>query len=192
MGVQFYSKDPLALVNNMDSYFRQMPTDCSLFSEDGNEVQVHKELLFQTKYLRKMIKSLKMDYSRIEIMCPSLSSEELQDIVKFLYSGKISCTDQSTASHIFQNLTQLFGFPSKNFDFNGTLLKSESQDTEQGNLLRGIVNWSSLAQYFVYCLVLLQVPKLFEPVQMFWAGPKVELHLVLHQNIYCWHTIRIY
>ena len=173
MGVQFYSKDPLALVNNMDSYFRQMPTDCSLFSEDGNEVQVHKELLFQTKYLRKMIKSLKMDYSRIEIMCPSLSGEELQDIVKFLYSGKISCTDQSTASHIFQNLTQLFGFPSKNFDFNGTLLKSESQDTDQGSLLKGIVNWPSLAQSVVYCLVLLQVPKFFVPVQMFWAGPNV-------------------
>ena len=146
MGVQFYSKDPLALVDNMASYFRQMPTDCTLFSEDGTEVQVHKELLFQTKYLRKMIKSLKMEYSRIEIMCPSLSSEELEDIVKFLYSGKISCTDQSTASHIFQNLTQLFGFPSKNFDFNGTLLKSESQDTDQGELLRGIVNCSSLTQ----------------------------------------------
>ena len=33
-----------------------------------------------------------------------------------------------------------------------------------------------------FCLVLLQAPKCFVPVQIFWAEPKIELHLVLLQK----------
>ena len=33
--------------------------------------------------------------------------------------------------------------------------------------------------YCYFCLVLLQVPKYFGPIQMFWARPKIDLHLVL-------------
>ena len=34
----------------------------------------------------------------------------------------------------------------------------------------------------VYCLVLLQVPEYFVLVQIFWASPKIWLHLVPHQK----------
>ena len=33
----------------------------------------------------------------------------------------------------------------------------------------------------------LQVPKCFVPVQIFWASPKLWLHLVPLQNLLCWH-----
>ena len=39
----------------------------------------------------------------------------------------------------------------------------------------------------VLCLVLLQVPKCFLPVQMFWAWPKSRFRLVLLPNFLCWH-----
>ena len=40
---------------------------------------------------------------------------------------------------------------------------------------------------FILCLVLLQVPKCFVPVQMFWASPKIWLHLVPLQKLLCRH-----
>ena len=134
MEVPIFNRNPYFLVENMGSYFDEMPTDCSFYSEDGQEVPLHKELLYQTKFMRKMVRSLKVGYSKIEIMCPALTKNELEEIVKFLYSGKLACPDQTSASQVFQNLTQLFGFPSKNFDFNGTILKSEdSQENQDEN-----------------------------------------------------------
>ena len=42
------------------------------------------------------------------------------------------------------------------------------------------------------CLVLLQVPKCFVPVQIFWASPKIWLHLVPLQKLLCWHKNQFY
>ena len=42
------------------------------------------------------------------------------------------------------------------------------------------------------CLVLLQVPKCFVPVQMFWAIPKIWLHLVPLQKLLCQHKNQFY
>ena len=64
----------------------------------------------------------------LEIMCPSLSKEDLEVVVKFLYNGEISCPDRIIANQVFNNLQELFGFPSRNFQFDGTILKSELQD----------------------------------------------------------------
>ena len=119
----FYNKDPMAIVNNMDSYFKQIPPDCSIYSKDGFEFPIHKELLYQTKVLRQMIKDTDMDCCKIEIMCPSLSKEELEIIVNFLYKGKTFCTGEAVAFQVIDNLKHLFGFPSRNFDFNGTILE---------------------------------------------------------------------
>ena len=38
--------------------------------------------------------------------------EDLEMIIKFLYSGKIYCDDQIVVTKVCKNLTQLFGFPS--------------------------------------------------------------------------------
>ena len=52
MGTILYNKEPLALVNSMESYFKERPPDCSLFSQDNFGIPVHKEVLYQTPFLR--------------------------------------------------------------------------------------------------------------------------------------------
>ena len=42
------------------------------------------------------------------------------------------------------------------------------------------------------CLVLLQIPKCFVLVQIFWASPKIWLHLVPLQKLLCWHKNQFY
>ena len=61
------------------------------------------ELLYQTKYMRSMIQSAADVFycSSLEIMCPNLTSSELEAIVQFLYSGKISSTDEVFANHVY-------------------------------------------------------------------------------------------
>ena len=49
--------------------------------------------------------------SSLEIMCPNLRSSELEAIVQFLYSGKISCSDEVFANQVSNSLKELFGFP---------------------------------------------------------------------------------
>ena len=122
----FYNKDPLAIVKYMDDYFKQIPPDCSLFSRDGHEILVHKEVLFQTRFMRQMIRTLDMENSDIKIVVPSLYRTELELVVKFLYNGEIYCPDPT----VFDDLTQLFGFPSRNFAFNGIIVKAESQEPD--------------------------------------------------------------
>ena len=125
-----FNKDPTILTKNMGTYFKQMPPDCSLLSEDGAEFLVHRELLYQTKFMRRMLKSANLDSmdSKIEIMCPSLSKLDVRIIAKFLYSGEIFCPNELVATQIFTNLQELFGFPPTNFQFDGVILKSELQD----------------------------------------------------------------
>ena len=122
----FYNHDPLAIVKHMDSYFKQIPPDCSLFSRDGHEILVHKEVLYQTRFMRQMIRSLDTEHCDIKLLLPSLWRSELELVVKFLYNGEIYCPDQT----VFDDLTQLFGFPSKNFAFNGIIVKNETQEPE--------------------------------------------------------------
>merc|ERR1711899_570495 len=95
----------------MDSYFKQNPPDCSLISEDNFEFPVHKEVLYQTSFLRTVLKSVDDDSYKIKIICSFLEKEKLGIIVEFLYSGKISCSDLNVASNACKFLTQLFGFP---------------------------------------------------------------------------------
>ena len=129
MSSTFYNKDPMAVVDNMDSYFKKIPPDCSLFSEDGFEIPVHKEVLYQTEFMRQMLKSANMDYCKIEIFCQTVLREELDVIVKFLYHGEICCTNHDVASQVSNNLNKLFGFPTKKFKFNGaSLFKDELND----------------------------------------------------------------
>ena len=51
------------------------------------------------------------------------------------------------------------------------------------------IKWHSL---LVICLVLLQVPKCFVPVQIFWASPNIWLHLVPLQKLVCQHKKQFY
>ena len=44
----------------------------------------------------------------------------------------------------------------------------------------------------ILCLILLQVPKCFVPVQIFWAIPKIWLYLVPLQKLLCRHKNQFY
>ena len=110
MGYTVYNKEPLVLINAMESYFKSTPPDCSLFSDDNYGILIHKELMYQTKFMREMISTVGID-SKIEVFCPSLSKEELEIIVDFFYNGKIFYKDQTVVSQVSKNLEVLFGFP---------------------------------------------------------------------------------
>ena len=125
MSCILYAKEPMVLINNMDTYFKNTPPNCTLFSKDNDEIWVHKELLYQTKYLRAMMKSVGID-SKIEVICPSLTTEELKIIVDFLYSGKVFCENQISVSKVSKNLMDLFGFP---------LIRNEIEDANESMVM---------------------------------------------------------
>ena len=86
MNQLIFNKEPLVLVNHMDSYFKQHTPDCMLLSGDNHEIPVHKEILYQTKYLQSMINCAGFDaYSGtylIEIMLPTLTKEDLTMVIE--------------------------------------------------------------------------------------------------------------
>ena len=102
-----------AFLKNMESYFKQNPPDCSLYSQDNFEFPVHKEVLYQTMYLCEIIKNSNSDTCccKIEILCQSISKEELKIMVDFLYTGNISCDNASLGISTCKNLNTMFGFP---------------------------------------------------------------------------------
>ena len=42
-------------------FFKKKPKDCILYSEEGTGFEIHKELLGQTEFMRKLLKTAK-DY----------------------------------------------------------------------------------------------------------------------------------
>ena len=42
MGCIFFAKEPMVIVQGMDSYFNQTQPECSVYSEDHNEFPIHK------------------------------------------------------------------------------------------------------------------------------------------------------
>ena len=101
-----------AHMKNMESYFKQNPPDCSLYSQDNFEFPVHKEVLYQTKYLCEIIKNTISETCccKIEILCQSISKEELKSMVDFLYTGNISCDNATLGFLTCKNLNTMFGF----------------------------------------------------------------------------------
>ena len=110
MDHKVFNKDPEVLVNTMESYFKSMPPDCSLYSHENYRILIHKELMYQTKFMRDMIKSVGID-SKIEVFCPSVSKKELEMIVDFFYNGKIFNSTHTVVSQVSKTLKELFGFP---------------------------------------------------------------------------------
>ena len=75
----------------MDSYVEKKVKDCILYSEDGSQFKIHKELFGQTKFMRQILTSAQGQCcSMIEILCPC-SKEDLRHLVHFLYGGEIHC-----------------------------------------------------------------------------------------------------
>ena len=49
--IKLVAYDPMVLVKYMDEYFNTKTPDCSFYSEDGHEIPVHCEVLYQTKWV---------------------------------------------------------------------------------------------------------------------------------------------
>ena len=73
----------------LDSYLKKKPADCLLYSEDGSEFKMHREMLCQTEFMRQILTSAKEQCcTMIEIFCPC-KSEHVRHLVQFLYDGEI-------------------------------------------------------------------------------------------------------
>ena len=112
MGSTLYKNDPNIIIEYMKSYLKSKPPDCTLFSKDGFEIPVHKELIYQTKLIPQIIKSgTDCCCSNIDIIFPSLEKKQLELMVQFLYDGQIFCPDPITATEVISNLKEFFGVP---------------------------------------------------------------------------------
>ena len=95
----------------LDSYVTKKSPDCILYSEDGSQFKIHKELFGQTEFMRQILTSVNGQCcSMIEILCPC-QKRDLQNLVHFLYDGEIHCDNETETNKIFYNLSQIFGFP---------------------------------------------------------------------------------
>ena len=94
----------------MNSYVAKKSADCILYSEDGSQFKIHKELFGQTEFMRQILKSVNGHCcSMIEIICPCKKGD-LQNLVHFLYHGEIHCDNETDYHAIFKNLSKIFGF----------------------------------------------------------------------------------
>ena len=114
-------------------FFNNKESDCILYSEDGHEFRIHKEILSQTRKMQNILSSsIDGCCGTMQIFCPC-SKDELDYIVKFLYTGTISYDKEMDLFKILDNLTEIFGFPEKLFseeDCNKVLILDEASDIE--------------------------------------------------------------
>ena len=90
-------------------FFNNKEADCILYSEDGHGFRIHREILSQTEKMRNILISFKDNCcGMMEILCPC-PKDELEQLVKFLYSGIISFNVDLLK--ILDNLITIFGFP---------------------------------------------------------------------------------
>ena len=114
-------------------FFNNKESDCILYSEDGHEFRIHKEILSQTRKMQNILSSSKEGCcGTMQIFCPC-SKDEMDYIVKFLYTGTISYDKEMDLFKILDNLTEIFGFPDNLFseeDCNKALILDEASDIE--------------------------------------------------------------
>ena len=108
----FANKNQIPLITDyLDRYLKWKSENCILYSEEGVDFKIHKEIFVQTDFMREILFSAK-DHccEEIEIFCPC-STEELNYLVNFLYNGEIYCDENKDATQIIQNLSKVLGFP---------------------------------------------------------------------------------
>ena len=101
--------------DNLKSFFNDKEPNCILYSEEGIEFKIHKEILSQTKFLRNILFNAKdKSCAKMEILCPC-SKSDLEYLVRFLYTGKICYSTEMELFRILNNLCEIFGFPRERF-----------------------------------------------------------------------------
>ena len=118
---------------HLDEYLKNKLPDCILYSNDGSEIKIHKELFGQTDFLREILSSSKDQCcATLEILCPC-TKKELSHLVSFLYDGEINYENEVEVIEIKENLVKIFGF-SRNLslkDPNQESLVDENVDIEE-------------------------------------------------------------
>ena len=100
-----------AILDYKETYFKNKPEDCILYAEDGTDFKIHKEVLGQTVFLRKILfTTINHCCDTIEIICPC-TKEELEKLVNFLYHGEIQCENDFESFKSQEDLSKIFGFP---------------------------------------------------------------------------------
>ena len=100
----------------LESILKNVKHDCILYSSEGMKFSIHKEIFFESKLMQNILKNANYCCKVLEIVSPC-SKNELEYIVNFLYSGKISCLKQFDILQVQENLTKIFGFPENLFSF---------------------------------------------------------------------------
>ena len=108
-GVLFNKSD------HMESFFSKKETDAIFYSVEGVKFDVHRDVLGQTDFLRNILSCSKnCGCNTIEVFCP-FSKYDLECMIKFLYSGKLSCDTEKNALRVLDYLRDVFGFPKEGF-----------------------------------------------------------------------------
>ena len=116
--VKLVNESPLFAMDQefMNFFYKKKPTDCILYSEDGIQFKIHREILSQTELMQNILTSAKESCCQnLEIICPC-SKVELEYVVKFLYKGQLNCDSSFDFAIILKILTKVFGFPEKFLD----------------------------------------------------------------------------
>ena len=96
---------------NKDAYLKNKSPDCILYSQEGKQFKIHKEIFSQTDFLREILSSTKEHCCEVlEILCPC-TKVELGHLVNFLYNGEVQCENESELINTQLNLRKIFGFP---------------------------------------------------------------------------------
>ena len=99
----------------VESFLKSKEPDCTLYSEEGMKYNIHKEIFYQTQFMRNIFESSNtICCKEKEIFCPC-SGNELESMVNFLYNGRASSLKVTDIAKILDNLTRIFGFP-ENFN----------------------------------------------------------------------------
>ena len=115
----------------LDVYLKSKPPDCIVYSQDGIEFKIQKEILSQTCFLREILSSAKGHCCGIiEIFCPC-TRNELENMLKFLNRGEIYSEKESDLIKTQENLCKIFGFP-ENLSINNP---NQSLSADQNRLL---------------------------------------------------------
>ena len=79
----------------LNTYLKDKPPDCILYSEDGTKFKTHKELFSQTPLMRRILRFANEHYycGPIEIIC-QCSKEELCKLIEFLNMEKFNAIEK--------------------------------------------------------------------------------------------------
>ena len=113
--VKLVDKTNVAKSDDIETFLSNKENDCILYSEEGIEFNIHKEILGQTDFLRNILSSSKDGCCKTMYVfcpCPKL---ELDHMVHFLYTGTISCESEIELMKIQENLNKILGFSEKMF-----------------------------------------------------------------------------